>query len=544
MKGKIVNTVVGGMNLLFGLLVLLFNFYLPTISRASAEELKVITEINNYILILTAVVAVVNLITLFSNRKDKILLFAYLLAIFSSSFYFINVPYIGVLYILSALMIVIQVLRENMIYINNTFYIVIVAIVIIAIGLVGLNILTYKDKVTKIVKQENKGYLEYDNEYFKNISILGEDNEFYLNVERDGKWGYINKKGEIKIEFKYDYASPFITITMYDKNFDIALVSQDETSSIILKNQRVVMSFKNDIPTDNYQKQIEKLQEIYTDTLDQSGKITDKFQAIPTSNMNKIKSYDKYPYRYPFNDEYDIYITVSQTGSKNRYEFMKKDNSNIKISIDCDNLKFDGNNLYVYSNGYLPFYKTSENKQGWYTKETKRVELNGNIQVLEFFEQNILIKDYDKNIVYFTNEDGEKISDDYKDIFILDDAYIVKNIENKYIIINKEFQKILSIEYDYINPVLLNQEILICANLPAKVNFNSSGFPNNIQYDLIDLSGNKIALKNQDGSVIDNPLYSQTYYIENKKNVSSYETYINNLTNITYEFIGEEFYKK
>lgn len=544
MKGKIVNTVVGGMNLLFGLLVLLFNFYLPTISRASTEELKVITEINNYILILTAVVAVVNLITLFSNRKDKILLFAYLLAIFSSSFYFINVPYISVLYILSALMIVIQVLRENMIYINNTFYIVIVAIVIIAIGLVGLNILTYKDKVTKIVKQENKGYLEYDNEYFKNISILGEDNEFYLNVERDGKWGYINKKGEIKIEFKYDYASPFITITMYDKNFDIALVCQDETSSIILKNQRVVMSFKNDIPTDNYQKQIEKLQEIYADTLNQSGKITDKLQTIPTSNMNKIKSYDKYPYRYPFNDEYDIYITVSQTGSKNRYEFMKKDNPNIKISIDCDNLKFDGNNLYVYSNGYLPFYKTSENKQGWYTKETKRVELNGNIQVLDFFEQNILIKDYDKNIVYFTNEDGEKISDDYKDIFILDDAYIVKNIENKYIIINKEFQKILAIEYDYINPVLLNQEILICANLPTKVNFNSSGFPNNIQYDLIDLSGNKIALKNQDGSIINNPLYSQTYYIENKKNVSSYETYINNLTNIIYEFIGEEFYKK
>ena len=303
---------------------------------------------------------------------------------------------------------------------------------------------------------------------------MGEDNEFYLNVERDGKWGYINKNGETKIEFKYDYASPFVTITMYDKDFDIALVCQDDTASIILKNQRTVMSFRNDIALDNYQKQIEKLQELYTDTFNQSGKIIEKFSTIPTSNMNTIKAYDKYPYRYPFNDEYDIYITVSQTGTKNRYEFMKKDNSNIKVSIDCDNLKFDGSNLYVYSNGYLPFYKTSENKQGWYTKETKRVELEGNIQILEFFDQ----------------------------------------------------------------------YILICANLPAKVNFNSSGFPSNIQYDLVDLSGNKISLKNADGSVIDTPAYSQVYYIDNKKNVSSYDTYISNLTNIEYEFIGEEFYKK
>ena len=257
MRGKIVNSVVAGMNLFFGLLVLLFNFYLPSISRASTEELKVITEINRYILALTIVVAIINLITLICNRKDKILLFTYILAIFSSCFYFVHVPYIGVLYILSALMVIIQMFRENMIYMNNTFYIVVVAIVMIAIGLLGLNILTYKDKVKKIVKEESKGYLEYNTEYFKNISILGEDNEFYLNVERDGKWGYINKNGETKIEFKYDYASPFVTITMYDKDFDIALVCQDDTASIILKNQRTVMSFRNDIALDNYQKQIE-----------------------------------------------------------------------------------------------------------------------------------------------------------------------------------------------------------------------------------------------------------------------------------------------
>ena len=85
MRGKIVNSIVGGMNLLFGVLILLFNFYMPNIARASAEEITVINETSKYILILIVTVSVINLITLGCNRKDKILLFAYLLAIFSSS---------------------------------------------------------------------------------------------------------------------------------------------------------------------------------------------------------------------------------------------------------------------------------------------------------------------------------------------------------------------------------------------------------------------------------------------------------------------------
>ncbi len=259
--------------------------------------------------------------------------------------------------------------------------------------------------------------------------------------------------------------------------------------------------------------------------------------------MNYIESYEGYPYRYKFNDEYDIYVTVSQTGGKNRYEFIKQDNPTTKVSIDCDYLKFDSNKLYIYSNGYLPFYKSSENIQGWYTQTTKRVEFEGNIQILEFYDQYILIKDYDKNIIYFADENGNQISPTYKDIFVLDDAYIVKNENDKYIIIDKEFNQILNtIEYSYINPLLLDKGIILCANLPAKVNFNNSGFPSNIEYDLVDLSGNKITLKNIDGSEIENPAYTGIYFLGNKKNVSSYDLYISNILDIPYTFIGEEYY--
>lgn len=543
MRGKFVNAIVGLMNLLYGVVVLFFNFYMPNTARATEQELIVINEISSFIFILMIVVLIANFITLLFNYKDKVFLFSYILAIASSSFYFLDFEYIAILYILSALLIEIQVLRENMISVNNVFYIVIISIIIVAIGLAGISILTYEDRVQKIVKKENVGYTEYQTEYFKNISELGEDAEFYINVKRNGKWGYINTSGETKIEFIYDYALPFVTIEQYDKKFDIALVCEGDTASIILKNKRVVMSFKNDISYDDYLSQFEKFDQLYKESFKQEGNISDKLVSINTSNMTTISAYENYPYRYPFNDEYDIYITVSQTGGKNRYEFLKKSNPNVRISIDCDNLKFDEDNLYVFSNGYLPFYKRSEGIQGWYTKETKRVEMNGNIQILEFYDDKILIKDYDQGILYFANENGEKISPNYKDIFVLRDSYIVKGENDKYIIIDNQFQKILDIEYDYINPVLIEKGLLVCANLPVRVNFNSSGFPDNIEYDLVDLTGRKIGLKNVDGTYIENPAYTELYYITSKKTVSSYDVYMADFTDIDYNFIGEEFYQ-
>ena len=79
MRGKLVNGIVAGMNFFFGILILFFNFYMPSISRASQQELKVITEIDRFIFLLMIVVAIINLITLIANRKDKILLLAYIL---------------------------------------------------------------------------------------------------------------------------------------------------------------------------------------------------------------------------------------------------------------------------------------------------------------------------------------------------------------------------------------------------------------------------------------------------------------------------------
>lgn len=543
MKGKIVNSIVGGMNFLFGLLILFYKFYMPEASRATAQEAEVMQGIYQYIFIIMIAVFAVNLITLIFNSKDKVLLFAYIIAILASSFYFFKIEYISVLYILSSLLIIIEVLRENMVYTNNMFYIVIVSIVVVSIGLVGINILTYKDDVNKKVKEENKGYILYEENYFKNISMLPEDDEFYLNVSRNGKWGYINTNGEVRIDFEYDYATPFVTIEKYDKHFCVALVCKDDTAALILKNKRNVMTYANKINKDDYDSQMNELQRIYSDTLKQSGNVKSQLSSVPTSRLTSIKSYDNVSYRYPYNEDYDIYITVSQTGGKNRYEFVNNSNSNIKVGINCDYMQFDEQNLYVYSNGYLPFYKPTEALQGWFDDDTKKTVIEGDIQILDFFGDHVLIRDYNDDIYYFADKHGDPVSLIYRDIFVMDTGYIVKNLENKYIMIDKNYNQISpSIEYDYINPMLLDKGILICANLPLKVNFNNNGFPSNIEYNLVDLNGNVVTLKNVDGTEIPNPAYTGMYYMDNRKSVAAYDNYIENLTNIKYTFIGEEYY--
>lgn len=92
---------------------------------------------------------------------------------------------------------------------------------------------------------------------------------------------------------------------MYDKNFDVALVCQDGTASIILKNERTVMSYRNDISVDDYQKQMEKFQEIYEETFNQDGKITDKLGTVLTSNMKK--------YKHMINIHTDIHLMMNMT---------------------------------------------------------------------------------------------------------------------------------------------------------------------------------------------------------------------------------------
>ncbi len=531
MKSKIVNAVAALMNFLFGVVVISYGFIATNVERATANEIVVMNQINTITLVILVVVTIANLLLLLNNRHNSVFAFAYVIAILADSFYFFNINIIAIIYLLAALLICIQVLRENVIEKSNTIFMIFLSILIAAIGLFGIYSLTYKDAVEELDEKDNIGQVEYDENFFEYVSELN-IKDVYINVEKNGKWGYINQKGQKVIEFKYDYASPFVNIIKNNKNFDVALVCKDGNSYVILKNERTVFSYKNDIDVKDYESQLDKLEEIYLHTFNQEEDFEDNIITCKTDNINKIKAYESGGYLYPFNDDYDISIKISQTGSNNRYELVKKFGSNTKISIDCDNLEFDADSISVYSNGYLPFFKTSEKMQGYYTKDLDRVEVGGNAQILEFYDDNILIKDYNENRIYFMNQEGKILSDKYKDIYVYKDGYIVKKENDKYTLIDKSFKQTIDKEFDFIDTTLIDLNLLICANLPSQISFNSYGIPTNISYSLMDLSGNIIT----EG-------FTSIYNLVNKKQ-EEMETvdYISILTDIKYDFIGERFY--
>lgn len=164
----------------------------------------------------------------------------------------------------------------------------------------------------------------------------------------------------------------------------------------------------------------------------------------------------------------------------------------------------------------------------------KRVEVPGNMQILDFYDINMLVKDYNENTIYFMNQSGNRVSDKYLDIYVYDNGYIVKKTNGKYTLINKKFKQIINKEFDYINPKFIDYGFLICANLPKSITFNKNGMPTNITYSLMDMSGNVYS-----GG------YTNIYnIIEKKSEELPINDYLYNLTNIEYNFIGEEFYNK
>ena len=151
-------------------------------------------------------------------------------------------------------------------------------------------------------------------------------------------------------------------------------------------------------------------------------------------------------YRYNFNIEYDLIVTKSNLGLKDKYELVKKENPNIKIALECDAISYDENYAYIFSNGTIPFYDISKREQGWFNSYGKKTTISGKAQILDFVDNTILLKNYNNKTIYFIDSKGNILSDIYKSIYVLQDRYIVKGENDKYKIIGKDYKKIFEDE--------------------------------------------------------------------------------------------------
>lgn len=544
MRGKIVNLCLGIANIAFGVLLYIFTSKVPqSQTELTIQAGIVVNNIKVAIYYLMAVVVIVNMMQYYNHRKDTLFNLAYLLGVFCLSFIFIKAPFVAAFNIVSGLLIIYKSLKENLVELDSTFGISIAAMMIAAALIISMFSLSYEHFAQKIKNKENKGYTVYKENYFEYVTELG-INSPYINIKRDGKYGYITPNGDVAIDFLYDFATPFVTISMYNKRFDIALVCQEDTTYIILKNGRIVMSYRTESADDNYGAKYKELEHVYRDILHQTADMQYEV-SITDNNINRRPVYQEepsnnYTFRYNYNDEYDFIVTQSNLGLGDRYELAKKDNLDYRITLNTTNIDYDSRSLNIFSNGYIPFYEVSKLYQGWYTSYGKRVDMRGNAQILEFFDDKILVRDYSKaGRIMFLDSASNPLSPEYKDIYVLRDGrYIVRDLNDKVNIINPDFTPSVTFNYDILDTRLADAGLLIGMYLDndSEITFNNYGYAK-MNYTLLTLDGNVI----MDGI---EQIYDEIYTLPetSKKKDEIYVEFIKNLKELKYYFVGDKFY--
>lgn len=541
MRGKIVNLCIGGMNIIFGVLILVYTIYIPQeLVDLTMQELSVTTAIKKAIYMILAFVVIIDVVQYRNCADNSKLKTAYLFGFFALSFILIREPAIATFSIISGILVMIETGRDTVVDIDSTTGISIVGVIIVTIViLIGISFF-YQNIGEYIKNQENKNNQEYSSDYFKYVTEL-DITDVYINVKKDGKYGYINQNGDVVIDFIYDYASPFVKITKFDKNFQVALVCENGTSKIIMKNKRMVLSYRSETSEENYEAKAKELEDIYKNTLEQTEDM--EFEVVPKTKMTQVaKKYDEvaedYTYRYDYNEEYDILVTQSNLGLGNKFELAKKDDLNIRLTLDCENLDYDENYVYLYSNATIPFFDVSNKEQGWFTRYGKKNVMKGKAHILDYKEGKILIKNYNDETIYWIDENGEMLSEVYQEIYILEDRYIVKNTNHKYVVLDQNFNKIFEEEFDCMDPYLASLGLYVVANTNEAIEFNDYSFAK-MNWRLLNSNGETIL----DGI---EQIYTNYYPISKDKEmpyVTRYEQFLTQLKKTDFQFVGDKFYE-
>ena len=542
MRGKIVNLCIGFMNIAIAVLLCLFTVNVPQDKTLlTVQENTVVGYLVNVIYILLAVVATINAIQSYNHRSDTVFNTAYIIGIFCLSFIFIKEPIIAAFNLIAGVMILFKSLIENLVEIDSTTAISVSLVVIVITVIVAILSLCYESNGESIKNRETRNELAYKTDYFKYITELGDSyNDPFINVKKDGKFGYIKPNGEVVIDFLYDYASPFVEITAYGKKFYIALVCKDGSTLVILKNARKVMTYRSESDDQNYAAKLKELEDIYKNTLQQNGEMKYEIGYF-NSNKNSVPIYQEeateYTYRYDYNYEYDLIVTKSSLGLGDKYEFAKKNDLAIRIELDTNDLDYDENALYLYSNGTIPFYEVAKRTQGWFTSYGKKSPMIGNAQILDFFGERMLLRNYNDNTVYFIDSEGNILSEVYKDIFVCGDGrYVVKDKDGFFKVINDDYALSFDSRFAAINPRLSSIGLYLTLDSTQNIKTNDYDFAE-MNWKLVGYDGTVI-LENIE------QIYDQAYQVKDIKDKDVYLNFEEDLKKLNYEFVGDKFYEE
>ena len=352
----------------------------------------------------------------------------------------------------------------------STFLILIVAIIIDKVNCSKLN-----HQVTEILNE------------VASFSDITKEEE-YIVVEKNSKYGFINEKGEEKIPCYYDGVSYFYSADIHHKKCYFALVKQQSEYYMISKNnQKIHLNdneyFKNIIDyveneMINTHSQDEKVWisvPMYSFALQCFilGKTEIEYQKLPIKLDNEEinlqrdnpELFEGYKL-YCENENYTMIIEpIQNSKGYSQYDGTINIEPKCKVTIRKSNGEESSimeylpgfaeyeDTIEVLSDGSIVFKSLDEETYGWYDSNGNKRKLPSGYEIQDITNNIIIVYKYDEETdsteYYFLDHSGRIVLKTQDFLRTLENAYIVKNEDNKMLLYDQNLNKI-SDEYDFI----------------------------------------------------------------------------------------------
>ena len=442
--------------------------------------------------VIPIVLALINIILIKKNKPKPIQIISYILAIIISILVILNseIIYWDIICIIMQFIYIhfqeknIQESKTRKI-VNIILYYILQAIVVISfMAIIIVTIIISIVNYNKI----NSQVIEILNNMGNLTEITNE--EPYMVVENNSKFGFINEYGEEKISCEYDGVSYFHSIDFNKQKYYLALAKKGNEYYIISKgneqfnisNNEYFRNISNYVEQEMIAKYSDQDLQLVTElsySFALQILIKQKANVVIQSMPEKILTYEKNLQRdnsgfynddnlyykaenytmiiesvkndnpiYTLNDDYFI-----ETNPKYKVT-IKKNNGEVSSSI----VRLPGFNSYsntieTLNDGSIVFKDPDEETYGWYNNNGDKVFLPSEYEIENIIDNIIIIYKYNEESMiteyYFINQLGQILLKSYDVLLILENTYVVQNENNKMILYGTDLNKI-SNEYDLI----------------------------------------------------------------------------------------------
>lgn len=442
--------------------------------------------------VIPIVLALINIILIKKNKPKPIQIISYILAIIISILVILDseIIYWDIICIIMQFIYIhfqeknIQESKTRKI-VNIILYYILQAIVVISfmaiiIVTIIISIVNYNKINSQVI------------EILNNIGNLTEitNEEPYMVVENNSKFGFINEYGEEKISCEYDGVSYFHSIDFNKQKYYLALAKKGNEYYIISKgneqfnisNNEYFRNISNYVEQEMIAKYSDQDLQLVTElsySFALQILIKQKANVVIQSMPEKILTYEKNLQRdnsgfynddnlyykaenytmiiesvkkdnpiYTLNDDY--FIETNPTYNIT----IKKNNGEESSSIEClPGFNKYSNNIETLNDGSIVFKNPDEEIYGWYDNNGDMNYLPTGYEIENIIDNIIIISRYNEESMiteyYFIDQSGQILLKSYDVLVILENTYVVQNENNKMILYGTDLNKI-SNEYDLI----------------------------------------------------------------------------------------------